>query len=420
MDPAFGIALALFLVLLNGFFVAAEFAIVKVRRTRLEEMRDGGDMLAGRALGVTGHLDAYLAATQLGITIASLGLGWIGEPAVASIIEPPLVALGLSEGAVVAIAFALGFGIITLLHITMGELAPKSIAILKPEATSRFIAFPLQVFYTVMRPAIVVLNGTANLMLRLVGVGPASEDEAAHTDVELRMILASSGQSGTIDRIEEELAVRSLTFGDVGVADVMVPRVSMHALPMDLPLDDARKRALAWGHALIPAYGDSADDVRGVVGWTDLFDPAVEAAPGWPARVRPIVAIPDSLSASRALERLRDADARIALVIDESGGTAGVLTLDDLVAGIVARVETLRPDRLPGATSLHELASELGLHVPDDVEATTIGGLVAERLGRFPRSGDEVRIEGWRIVVLEADGRGAAVVRLERPGDAAG
>jgi len=205
----------------------------------------------------------------------------------------------------------------------------------------------------------------------------------------------------------------------VGVADVMVPRVSMHALPMDLPLDDARRRALAWGHALIPAYGDSADDVRGVVGWTDLFDPAVETAPGWPARVRPIVAIPDSLSASRALERLRDADARIALVIDESGGTAGVLTLDDLVAGIVARVETLRPDRLPGATPLHELASEMGLPVPDDVEATTIGGLVAERLGRFPRSGDEVRIEGWRIHVLEADGRGAAVVRLERPGDAA-
>jgi putative hemolysin len=147
----------------------------------------------------------------------------------------------------------------------------------------------------------------------------------------------------------------------------------------------------------------------------DGLDPAVEVAPGWPARVRPIVAIPDSLSASRALERLRDAGSRIALVIDESGGTAGVLTLDDLVAGIVARVETLRPDRLPGATPLHELESELGLHVPDDVEATTVGGLVAERLGRFPRSGDEVRIEGWRIRVLEADGRGAAVVRLEPP-----
>jgi CBS domain containing-hemolysin-like protein len=404
-----GLLVAFCLVLVNGFFVAAEFAIVKVRQTRLAELANEGNRLAPRAQRITARLDAYLAATQLGITIASLGLGWIGEPAVAALIEEPLARLGLGETAIEVIAFGLAFSFITILHITLGELAPKSLAILRPERTALVVAWPLDVFYFVMRPAIVLLNGTANLLLRLVGVNPATESEAAHSDVELRLLLASSGEHGVIDPIEQELASRSLTLGDLSVRDVMVPRTALDAIPINSSGEEARREALTLRRSRLPVYDDSLDDIRGVIEWPDLF---AEPVTGWIARIKPVLVLPETIPASLALRRLLDAHTDVALVLDEYGGTAGLLTYRDLV-GEVAQREVLSAGHLAGDTPVHLVEESLAIDMGDS-EATTIGGYLAERLRRIPLPGDEVEVGEWRFRVIESDGHHVLQVAATR------
>jgi CBS domain containing-hemolysin-like protein len=271
LAPAVALPIAFLLVLVNGVFVAAEFAIVKVRQTRLAELAAHGNATARQAQAIVGRLDTHLAATQLGITMASLGLGWIGEPAVAAVIEPPLHdGLGLPIEAVEVIAFGLGFALITLFHITLGELAPKSIAILRPEGTALAVAWPLRVFTTVMWPAIWALNGIANLMLRVIGIRPASESELAHSEEELRLLLAVGGEQGVIDPIEQELASRSLALGELSIREVMVPRTAMDALSADASLTEVRRTAVDAGRTRLPVYRGSIDDVIGYVEWTDL------------------------------------------------------------------------------------------------------------------------------------------------------
>ncbi len=405
----FGLLVAFILVLVNGFFVAAEFAIVKVRRTRLAELAAQGNRLAPRAQRIAGRLDTYLAATQLGITIASLGLGWIGEPAVAALIHAPLAGLGIGEDAIQVIAFALGFGVITLLHITLGELAPKSLAILRPERTALAVAWPLDAFYFVMRPAILFLNGTANLLLRLVGLHPATELEAAHSDAELRLLLASSGEHGVIDPVEQELASRSLTLGDLSVRDVLVPRTALDAIAINLSGEEARRQALALRRTRLPVYAESIDDIRGVIEWPDLF---AEPADAWASRVRPLLALPETITASSALARLLDARMDVALVLDEYGGTAGILTYRDLV-GEIAQREVISAGHLPGETAVRLVEESLGIRLGAS-EATTIGGLLAERLGRMALPGDEVEVGDWRFRVVEADGHHVVLVAATR------
>lgn len=406
-----GLVIAFGLVLVNGFFVAAEFAIVKVRQTRLVELGEQGNRLAPRAQRITRRLDAYLAATQLGITIASLGLGWIGEPAVASLIEEPLARLGLSESAIEVIAFGLAFGLITILHITLGELAPKSLAILRPERTALVVAWPLDAFYFVMRPAIVLLNGTANLMLRLVGLNPATESEAAHSDAELRLLVASSGEHGVIDSIEQELASRSLTLGDLSVRDVMIPRTALDAIPIHLSGEGARRHALTLRRSRLPVYADSLDDIRGVIEWPDLF---AEPASAWATRIKPVLVLPESITASSALSRLLDSRAEVALVLDEYGGTAGLLTYRDLV-GEIAQRHGLSAGHLAGDTPVHLVEESLGVRMGES-EATTIGGFLVERLGRMAAPGDEVQVGEWHFRVVEADGHHVLQVAAARRG----
>ncbi len=404
-----GLFIAFVLVLVNGFFVAAEFAIVKVRQTRLAELAARGNRLAPRAQRIAHRLDAYLAATQLGITIASLGLGWIGEPAVALLIEEPLRGLGVGEAAIEVMAFGLGFGFITILHITLGELAPKSVAIMRPERTALVVAWPLDVFYFVMRPAIILLNGTANLLLRLVGLHPASETEAAHSDIELRLLLASSGEQGVIDSVEQELASRSLTLGDLSVRDVHVPRTALDAVSIHLSAEEARTQAIALRRSRLPVYGDSIDDIRGVIEWPDLF---AEPAGAWVSRVKPLIVLPETITASSALARLIDAGTDAALVLDEYGGTAGFLTYRDLVGELAGR-NVISAGHLPGDTSVHLIEESLGIRMGES-EATTIGGLLVERLGRMALPGDEVQVGEWLFRVTEADGHHVLQVTAAR------
>ncbi|MHB8959291.1 MAG: hemolysin family protein [Candidatus Limnocylindrales bacterium] len=411
--------LAFALVLLNGFFVAAEFALVKVRGTRLAEMAAGGSRTAAQAHRMVGRLDSYLAATQLGITIASLGLGWIGEPAVASLLEGPLHgALGLSTDAVDVVSFTVGFAFITLLHITLGELAPKSIAILRPDATALVVTWPLQAFATVMRPFISVLNGTANLMLRTIGLRAASETEQAHSEEELRLLLASSGDQGVLDDVEQELATRSLSLGELTVREVMVPRTGVAALDAALPIEEARSRALALRHARLPLYGGSIDNITGYVEWFDLFTPGVV---DWPSLGHALTAVPESVSVSAALRRMRDERAEIALVLDEYGGTAGILFAEDILDEVAAHELAAAPATLPADTALHQLADLAGVELAD-TDAVTVGGYVTDQLGHFPRVGERVSAGAWDLVVERASEQHVDLVRLEAraPGQRSG
>jgi CBS domain containing-hemolysin-like protein len=411
LPPAIGLPIAFLLVLVNGFFVAAEFAIVKVRQTRLAELAAEGNATARLAQTIVGRLDTSLAATQLGITMASLGLGWIGEPAVASVLEAPLHdGVGLPIEAVEIIAFSLGFALITLFHITLGELAPKSIAILRPEGTTLAVAWPLRAFTTVMWPAIWALNGTANLMLRLIGVRPASESDPAHSEAELRLLLASSGEHGVIDPIEQELASRSLALGELSIREIMVPRTAMDALPADASLAGARRTAIQAGRSRLPVYRGSVDDVMGYVKWTDLFDPGDET---WAARVRSMPALPESLSASVALGRLREANAELALILDEYGGTAGILSIRDVLDEIAERDIAADRSIIPGSTSIHALSRLLGVDFGNG-EAATLGGYLAAQLGHLPASGERVTVGSWDIIVERATGHGVVSTRLER------
>jgi len=411
LPPAIGLPIAFLLVLVNGFFVAAEFAIVKVRQTRLAELAAEGNATARLAQTIVGRLDTSLAATQLGITMASLGLGWIGEPAVASVLEAPLHdGVGLPIEAVEIIAFGLGFALITLFHITLGELAPKSIAILRPEGTTLAVAWPLRAFTTVMWPAIWALNGTANLMLRVVGVRPASESDPAHSEAELRLLLASSGEHGVIDPIEQELASRSLALGELSIREIMVPRTAIDALPADASLAEARRTAIQAGRSRLPVYRGSVDDVMGYVKWTDLFDPGDET---WAARVRSMPALPESLSASVALGRLREANAELALILDEYGGTAGILSIRDVLDEIAERDIAADRSIIPGSTSIHALSRLLGVDFGNG-EAATLGGYLAAQLGHLPASDERVTVGSWDIIVERATDHGVVSTRLER------
>ena len=416
IPPAIGLPIAFLLVLLNGFFVAAEFAIVKVRGTRLAELASRGSSMARQAELITSHLDEYLAATQLGITIASLGLGWIGEPAVASVLKPALHDwLGLSVEAVEVIAFGVGFALITMFHITLGELAPKSIAILRPDTTTLVVAWPLRIFARVAWPAIWALNGLANLMLRTIGLRAAPDSELVHSEEELRLLLASSGERGVLDPIEQELASRSLALGELSVREIMVPRTEMRALAADLSLHAARGAAIEARHARLPVHHGSADNVTGYVEWLDLFG---SDDPDWTDRVRDMPVLPASVSASLALGRLREAHAEIALIVDEYGGTAGILTVRDILDEIAERETAPERSAVPGTTPIHLLAGVEGLDVADSA-AATVGGYVTSRLGRIPEPGERISAGDWDIVVERATDHRIVSTRLIRSGEAA-
>src|SRR6056297_3100962 len=263
------VVVALALVVLNGFFVAAEFAFVRIRGTSVEQLAEEGRPGAGTLQEVMVNLDDYLATTQLGITIASLGLGWVGEPAVASLIEPVLAPI-LPGGLIHLVAFTIGFSFITFLHVVFGELAPKTLAIAEAERLSLLVAPPMKLFYYVFYPGLVVFNGTANAFTRLIGIPPASETEETLEEREIRRVLARSSEQGHVDTAEVEMIERVFDLDDTTVRTVMVPRPDVVTIPADATLSEIRETALAAGHTRYPVVG--ADDRDSVVGFIDVKD----------------------------------------------------------------------------------------------------------------------------------------------------
>ncbi len=423
------------LVLANGFFVATEFAIVAVRRSRLDQLAQEGHPGARNARDVVGQLDAYIAATQLGITMSSLALGWIGEPALAHLIEPGLTILvgSYAPAAAHAVAVAIAFAVITMLHIVLGELAPKGLALQYPEGTSLWVARPIKVFFVLFRWPIVLLNGVGNGVLKLFGLPPASGHELVHSVEELRLLVTGMQQAGVVEASEARIAARAFNFGDLTAGMLMTPRTEMDALPLTATREQALEYARHGAHSRLPIYEGTPDNVVGVLRVRDLFQIVDSAAP-FDVRnfLREVLMVPESKAADDLLDEMRSSGRQFAVVIDEYGGTAGVLTLWNLLSVLVGGIVTadVADDTLeviPGAdadgvreldglTRLEEFEEVLGITLaPEDHDdADTLGGLVMARLGHVPETGEEVEIGGYTVRVEEKDGHRVARVRVTR------
>jgi CBS domain containing-hemolysin-like protein len=393
------------LVILNAFFVVAEFAIVKVRDTRIAELKAMGSRRAAVADHIVNHLDAYLSATQLGVTVASMGLGWLGASAFSEVFD---VAMNPFAAAVVA------FVLVTFITIIFGELVPKSVAIRKAERATLLIALPLRWFYLVTRPVTWLMYIIAASVLRMFRIKPASERDLAHSEEELRMILDASQEVGHIDEIEQTLMRRALTFGDQTVSDIMVPRTEMAALPTSLTVAEAIGEVAETNHTRYPAYEEDVDNVVGYIHVKDLYRAPSDAS--LRRLLRPIGFIAESSNIELALQRFQSTRTPLALVVDEHGGTAGIVTIQDIVEELIGEVQDEFDKEAPlvqelesgsysvdGAARVDELEESLDLYLPEE-GFPTLGGRVFERLQRRPHVGDEVRLGDYLARVTEVDG----------------
>jgi magnesium and cobalt exporter, CNNM family len=413
------------LVALNAFFVAAEFALVGARRTRLEEMAQHGDRKALLAQRATRSLYRYISATQLGITLSSLGLGWIGEPAVASVLQglfaglPALLQPIATHGVAVIVAFTL----ITALHIVLGELIPKAIGLLYPEAVSTWVAGPLIGFAWVMRLPIALLNGSARSLLKLLHITPPGEHQRLHSPEEIRMLVEQSEEGGSLGKEDARLLEGVFEFSEKTAQEVMTPRTQMVALERELTVEEAADVVAQARRSRYPVYGESLDDIVGVVHAKDILT-AVRQHPGSSVGgiMRPPLFVPGTREVEDVLADMKRLKVHLAMVLDEYGGTAGLVTMEDLLEEIVGDIfdEYDRLDRQPapaegapvleGAMAISDFNADHELQL-DDTDYTTLGGYLFGQLGRLPRKGDRVAVGQDAFEIVEMDGRRVKSVR---------
>lgn len=422
-----GILIRLFavlvLVLLNGFFVAAEFALVKVRPTQLDPYVLRGVRRGRVARHMVRHLDAYLSATQLGITLASLALGWIGEPAFAWLLEPVLSRIpGMTPALHGTVTLTTAFLIITILHIVLGELAPKSVAIRRSESTSLWVAIPLYFFYKVSFPAIWLLNHAANGVLRMFGIPPASESEIAHTEEELRGLLSTT-HMGRQSELKQELLDNIFELSHRLARQIMVPRSDVVFLSTDRSLEENLALVRSSGHTRFPLCEGDLDRTIGLVHIKDLLH-AERPLASLREIAREIAFVPETLSLDRLLKRMRGERVHLAAVLDEYGGVAGIVTMENVIEEIVGPIQdefdAEKPElvkkgegiyQVSGAMLVVDLEDELGIEFSERDE-DTISGIVLSELGRPPRLGDRVEVGPLALEVLEVDRNRARTLRV--------
>lgn len=416
------------LVLANAFFVAAEFALVGVRRTRIAELVAKGNVSARSVERAIADPDRFIAATQLGITLASLGLGWIGEPALSHLIEPLINLFPTSIETEVShsLSAGLAFALITFLHVVIGELAPKSVALQNPERTSLLVARPTLWVEWIFRPAIWVLNGAGNALLRLFKIRPASGHELVHSVEELKMLVSASAGSGVVEDEAEEMLRAVFDFGETLVRLVMIPRTEMIAVPADSTLEEALQVAIEHQYTKLPVYGEDLDQVLGVLNLKDLLNAMNgERKDTKTARdlMREAIFIPETARVGALLKLFRVRQRHIAIVLDEYGGTAGLVTLADLLEEIVGEVGDpfdQEPEVLPlpdgsslvdGLMPIDDFNERFNLNLQDPYY-DTIAGFILGRLGRLAKVGDTIIVEGVKLHVEAMDGLRIARISL--------
>jgi putative hemolysin len=421
MNEWIGVFTVLLLVAANGFFVAAEFSLVAVRRSRVAELVAQGRGNARILLRTVDRLDASLAATQLGITLSSLALGWVGEPALAHLILPLLEGWAgrfSSLGADV-IAVAIAFSIITALHIVLGELAPKSLALQRSEGTALWVVRPLNLFLFVFRPAIVLLNGLGNLVLRACGLRPGASEDMLHSAEELKLLVSASQEAGLLMRTQQEVVERVFNIGDRRIGDIMTPRTDIAWIDVENERDMILRRLRECRHEhMLVARGD-VDDMLGMITKRDLLDQLLDGKQlDWQAVLRTPLSIQESTPIFKVLERFRAAPVRIALVRNEYGGLEGIVTQADLLEAMVGHLPESEGDvpdiveredgslLIDGACPVFQMFERLGWRQPVERSSYhTAAGFVLEQLAHIPQVGEYVIHEGWRMEVVDMDGR---------------
>lgn len=412
MNSAVGISLALFLVFLNGFFVAAEFALVKVRPTQIDPHVHTRRGRVTRHM--IDHLDAYLSATQLGITLASLGLGWVGEPAMAKLLERlfhffPTLSPALQS----TLSFSVAFSIISFLHIVLGELTPKSLAIRRPEPVSMWISIPLWAFYKISFPAIYVLNSVANWILRMMGIQPVTGGSFAHEEEEIRRLLASDNESVISDH-KRELLDNIFELSERVARQIMVPRADVVYLDIQKSMEENLEEARASGHTRFPLCDGDLDQTLGIVHIKDLF--RAGEMPGSLREVRrDTFFVPETLSLERLLRKMLSSHLHMAAILDEYGSVAGIVTLENVIEEIVGEIQdefdAERPEivqlsenswQILGSTLLADLETEIDMEI-DERDEDTIAGITLSELGRRAVVGDEVNVGPLHLEVSEVD-----------------
>jgi CBS domain containing-hemolysin-like protein len=415
-----GIVLVFVLVAANGFFVAAEFSLVAVRRSRVAELVAAGRRNARALQRAIDSLDSYLAATQLGITISSLGLGWIGEPALAQLIQP-LLTDWLGDFAVAgshAIAIAVAFTIITALHIVLGELAPKSLALQRSEGTALSVVRPLAAFRFLLHPAIVTLNGLGNLVLRLCGLRPGTGEESLHSPEELKLLVTASQEAGLLQEVQLEVVERVLTIGDRRIGDIMTPRVDVEWVDIEDKPDEMLKTIRNCQHEQLLIGKGSIDEPLGMILKKDLLDQVLAGQKIDPmAVIRQPLVVHEAMRIFKVLEQFKKTPVRLATILDEYGELQGIVTQTDLLealAGDIPAVEGEEPEvverddgslLIDGMMQAQDAFDRLELKAPPAEGFRTIAGFMLQKLGHLPEIGEHFNYEGWRFEVVDLDGR---------------
>ena len=418
----------LLLVLANGFFVAAEFSLVKVRTSQLDPLIEEGNVPAKLVRHVLGHMDAYLSATQFGVTVTSLVLGAIGEPYMERLLEPAFLKIGIHHaGFVTGASWALGLTIITFLHIIIGELAPKYLGIRNPLSMSLLLVRPLQLFITVFKPFIWLLNLAANFILRRVfRISPVADSELAHSEEELRVILAESARADEVSPMGKEILINALDLQKRVVRDITTPRGEVFFLNTEDSFEENAKRAMESRHTRFPLCRGHLDDTIGLVHIKDLLRLVREPQPNIESIKRELHNVPEMMPLEKLLSFFLGRHAHLALVVDEFGGTAGIVTLDnvleELVGDIQDEFDADKPEMRRVSQDEFVVAATLGLHELNDMlglelmstEVSTVGGYVTQLIGHLPKPGEKTRIEDFEATVTKSDGRRVFEVNFKR------
>lgn len=418
----------MFFVLLNGFFVAAEFAIVKVRISQLELRIREGSTLARIAKHLVKHLDEYLSATQLGITLASLGLGWIGESVVSEIILDIMVFLGISISPDLAhsIALPVAFATITFLHIIFGELAPKSMAIQRSEQVSLAISLPLRIFYFIFRPFIWTLNTLANRIIKLIGFDPVYQEQELHSPDELRYLLEESTRSGLIDTSEHQLLENVFEFAETPVKQIMVPHNKIIAVDITMDVVSIMDMFIEEGVSRMPVYNDNIDNISGVIYAKDLISMMIHKdLIILKDIIRPPYFVQENEKIDVLLRRLQREKIHLAVVLDEFGGTAGLVTLEDILEEIVGEIQDEYDEEQPFVVSLSEnefsvdaaaaiddANDYLPVPLPESEDYETVGGLIMHEVGRIPEAHEIIQLDNYECKIMERAQRNIELVKL--------
>ena len=418
-----------FLVFLNGFFVAAEFALVKVRASQIEIKAKSGSRVAKIAKHMTQHLDGYLAATQLGITLASLGLGWVGEAVMTDIVTRffHFLNVDMSTGVATNIGHVLAFATITVLHIVFGELAPKSLAIQRPIGTTMGIALPLHFFYLIFRPFIWLLNGFANFILKILGISTISGHEAHHSSEELQYLLDQGKESGAIETNEHELIKNVFDFNERVVKNIMVPRTKISAIELEASHKELLELIIREGYSRIPVYDETIDKIVGIVHAKDILPLLAENRECvLKDIIRKPYFIPETKKINDLLSELQLKRIQIAIVLDEFGGTAGMVTVEDILEELVGEIQDEYDEEKPivekisdtefvidATASIYDVNESLPHDLPEDGDYDTVAGLVSEIFGKIPEVGETREFNGYVITILKKADQNVESVKLE-------